>query len=191
MIVTHKFNMDLNHRCILPPVEVVQDDRYCRNLEISLSSNGTAWEIPEDTKAMISFVKSDGTGGSYDVLPDGSEAYVINGSIITVALAPQVCTAAGLARITVALLNGEVQINTFSIDVHVHRNPGIETVSKDYVKVLGMLADGGWTPNMYLATDEEGNVTVKDIELNELAPISEALEQIIAIQVELIGGDSQ
>lgn len=191
MIVTHKFEMDLINCGIPSTIDVVQDDRYSRNLEISLTADGSACEIPENTTAMIHYVKADGTGGNYNAMPNGSEAYVIDGSVITVALAPQVCTSPGLVRLIITLLNGEIKLNTFSVNVYVHGNPGLETVSENYVKVMGMMADRGWTPNMYLATDEKGNVTVKDIEVNELAPISQALDEIIAIQETLIGGDSR
>ena len=158
MIITHKITMDLTRRRVLPMVEAVQDDKYSRNLEFTLLADGEAWEVPEGTTAVVRFAKADGTGGNYDTLPDGSAAYTINGNVVTVALAPQVCTAPGPVRLAVGLINDAQEINTFDVCVHVWPNPGLEVTSEGYYQVIGALAASGWEPNMYLGTDAEGNV---------------------------------
>ena len=161
MIITHKINMDLSARGVTQRVDAVQDDKYSRNLELSMYANGTGWDIPDDTTAVIRYCKPDGTGGNYDTMPDGSSAYSINGNILTVSLAPQVCTAAGMVMLAVGLLRGESEINTFTINIVVHPNPGIDMVSENYTNQTYVKVSG-WDPNKYLGTDENGDVIVKD-----------------------------
>lgn len=158
MIITSKINMDLSVRGVMPRVDAVQDDKYSRNLEITLYENGVAWTPPSGTAAIVRYKKSDGTGGNYDVLPDGTSAYTISGNVLTVALAPQVCTAPGMVRLAVGLLHGDAEINTFSVKIDVQPNPGIDVVSEDYTNMSNYLRASGWDANMYLGTDEEGNV---------------------------------
>lgn len=158
MIITHKINMDLARPWIIPPVSVMQDDKYSRNLELTLTENGTAWAIPDDVDAIVRFIKSDGTGGNYDALPDGDDAYRIDGNVLTIALAPEVCTAPGLVRLAVGLKKGHRQLHTFDVELHVKKNPGLNTSSNNYFKIAGAVADAGWAPGMILATDANGNV---------------------------------
>ena len=159
MIVTHKLSpMDLTCRGVTQRIDVVQDDRYSRNLEFTLTQNGEAWTIPTAAAAVVRFKKSDGTGGNYDTLPDGSLAYSFSGNVLTVALAPQVCTAPGLVLLAVGLLYGDAEINTFTVHIVVQPNPGIDVVSEDYSHIAGYVKSAGWTPNMFLGTDADGNV---------------------------------
>ena len=83
MIITSKIEMDLALSGQTPEVEAVQDDKYSRNLEVSLLAAGTPWEVPAGTYAVVRYMKPDGTGGSYDTLPDGSAACSISGSAIS------------------------------------------------------------------------------------------------------------
>lgn len=159
MIVTHKLStMDLTSRGVTQRIDVVQDDRYSRNLEIQLTANGLPWTIPPAAAAVVRFKKSDGTGGNYDTLPDGSVAYSFSGNVLTVALAPQVCTAPGQVLLAVGLMQGDAEINTFTVHVIVQPNPGIDVVSEDYNHIAGYVKSAGWTPNMFLGTDADGNV---------------------------------
>lgn len=133
MMITHKLlPMDLAILGTTQWVNVVQDDQYSRNVEFTLTQNGAAWPIPDDATAVIRYKKPDGTGGNYDLLPDGTEAYRIDGNVLTVALAPQVCTAPGLVLLAVGLYHGAAEINTFSVNIAVHPNPGIDVISEDY-----------------------------------------------------------
>ena len=162
MIITHKVTVDLLEKTERSPIELMQDDRYSRDLQLTLLTNGAAWTIPSGAAAVVYYSKGDGTGGSYDALPDGSAACSISGNILTVKLAPQVCTAAGKVRVAVELTDGKTVINTFPVTLEVRPNPGVEAVSEDYSKVLGMVADSGWEPDLYLGTDENGCVVAKE-----------------------------
>lgn len=163
MIITHKLqSMDLTNKQNMSRIDVVQDDKYSRDIEFTLTENGVAWQIPDGTTAVVRYKKPDGTGGNYDALPDGSTAYQINGNVLTVALAPQVCTVPGQVQLSVGLIHGSAEINTFTVNIAVHPNPGAEYQSEDYIKLSGAVPNSGWTPNMYLGTDASGNVVAKE-----------------------------
>lgn len=133
MIVTHKITMELTRGDILAAENVVQSDKYSRQLEITLLANAVPWNIPEDATILIRYRKPDSKGGEYDTLPDGTTAYSFNGNVVTVALAPQVCTVVGRVALTVAILQGTAEINTFVINLEVHENPGTNVAgSEDY-----------------------------------------------------------
>lgn len=163
MISTTKIEMDVSRNIgkFVPSIDVVQDDRYSRNIEITVLSNGTAVSLI-GKRALIRYVKADGTGGNYDALPDGTPAFTISGNVLTVALAPQVCTFPGIVKMAVAIIDGETYLHTFPLDIKVHRNPGLQIVSENYLKIAGAVADAGWPANMYLGTDEKGNVIAKE-----------------------------
>lgn len=128
----------------LSTVHVVQGDAYSRLVTFDLYSNGKKYMPPEGTTAIVRYRKDDGTGGNYEVLPDGSAAYTINGNMLTVTLAPQVCIVPGLVQLAVGLILGNAEINTFSVRVVVQPNPGLEYQSESHVKLAGTVADSGW-----------------------------------------------
>lgn len=163
MIITHKLQpMDLTHKQNTIRVDVVQEDKYSRNVEFALTENGVAWQIPDGTTAVVRYKKPDGTGGNYDTLPDGSTAYQISGNVLAVALAPQVCTVPGSVQLSVGLIRGSAEINTFTVNIVVQPNPGATYQSEDYIKLSGAIPNSGWSPNMYLGTDAQGNVVAKE-----------------------------
>ena len=136
MIITHKIKMDLCRRRIVPPVTVVQDDKYSRNLELTMTCGDAPWSPPAGTDVAVSYRKADGTGGKYNALPDGTIAGTVVNNVVTVALAPQVCTAPGLVRLVVGLVNGQQELHSFVIEIVVQSNPGIDVAeSEDYEKL--------------------------------------------------------
>lgn len=180
MIITHKLKpMDWANRDRVQQIDVVQDDKYSRNLEIPLTVNGAPWMIPEGTEAVIRYRKADDTGGNYDTLPDGSGAYTISGNVLTVALAPQVCTASGLVSLAVGLIRGSAEINTFVISILVHPNPGAAYASEDYIRLSGAVANSGWKPNLYLGTDADGNVVAREGSGVTMSQVNEAIDEKI------------
>ena len=162
MIVTHELKMDLGRREDTPVIHVVQDDRYSRDLSISLYSQGRPWSPDPEVSVLVGYEKPDGTGGSYNTLPDGAAAWRIAGHRLTIALAPQVCTASGRVDLSVVLVKDDARISSFPISLQVHPTPGLRAVSQDYYHVTGTLPNSGWTPDKLLATDSGGHVVTVD-----------------------------
>lgn len=158
MVITHNITIDLSRMNVVPVLQMVQSDQYSRDIAFSLTFENSPWTIPSGTTAIVRYRKRDGTGGSYDTMPDGAKAYTIGTGKVTVKLAPQVLTVPGIAELSVALVNGKEYLHTFPLKIDVQRNPGLAATSENYFKVIGAVASSGWEPNRYLGTDENGNV---------------------------------
>lgn len=177
MIITHKLTMDLG-RCGNPPlIDAVQDDRYTRNVELTMLDQGSPWVVPADAKIAVAYRKADNTGGHYDTLPDGSSAWSVSGNVLTIALAPQTLTAAGMVSLSAQVTLGEQVISTFRFLIHVHRNVAAGLFrSDDYVNLQQWclpifeqkVDSSGWTPGCFLGADALGNVVAR--EASELLP---------------------
>lgn len=135
MIVTSKIRMDLANRGSIPVVYAVQSDEYSRNIELHLTNNGVAADIDDATAVSVSYEKPDGTRGIYDELPDGSKAWSIDGSVVTIAIAPQALTVDGDVEMSVGLVLGGATIHSFPVTVRVDKLPGFGGVSEDYIGV--------------------------------------------------------
>lgn len=159
MIVTHEIKMDLTQGGEFPVLEAVQDDKYSRNLKLNLFFGNLPWLLPEGTTGIIRFCKPDGKGGEYDTLPDGQGAFSISENVVDVALAPQVLTVAGLVQLEICLTHADSQLTTFRLLLNVQPNLKAQLMgSEDYYCVEELLRRSGWVPDMFLGTDEEGNV---------------------------------
>lgn len=139
MKITHKISMDLD-RYSVPGFDAVCGDRNTRELEIALYAGGQAWEIPAEASVSVRYQKPDGTGGFYDLLPDGSPAWGISGNEISIVLAPQTLTVPGCVILTVCLTAGEREISTFQILMNVRPAVGmVPADSGDYWYLSGCL----------------------------------------------------
>ena len=164
MIITNKLTMDLTKPNWMAAIDAVQDDQYCRNLEITLLSGGDAWAIPEDASVLIRYSKSDGTGGIYDTMPDGTKAWAAEGNLLTAFLAPQVLTSAGSVLLGITISRGIHQISTFAVLISVHPAVGKDLEeSQPYVSVHSFLpAPAYGTIGQFLriaAVDDLGYIT--------------------------------
>ena len=176
MIITTKVEkQDLTMRGPVSVISAAQGDQYSRNIEIALYQNGEEFIIPEKTTAIISFKKKDGTGGNYDTLPNNEAAYIIDGNIVTVKLAPQVLTCPGRVELSVGLVDGETKIYTFLLYIDVQPNPGLKAISGNYYQVIGGIAGYGWEPEKYLGTDKDGNVVAVDAPKSGGATVEDVL----------------
>ena len=137
MIMTHKLEMDLLEPGSIRRIYAVQDDRYSRNLELTLYAGLEPWTVPENVQTVIRYRKPDGTGGEYNVLPDGSSAWMAENNVLTVALAPQVLTVPGTVMMSVMLQKDRAQLSSFEICLIVKRavREDIED-SEDYVNIM-------------------------------------------------------
>ncbi len=139
MLVTYPLRLELDQSQSLPPIPVVQEDSGSRALALALYAGGESWPIPEGVTPVVRYRKPDGTGGSYDTLPDGSVACTISGNVITCTLAPQVCTVQGPVQLAVSLLLGESILSTFHVDLLVRGLPSAGAESEDYRYVTAFL----------------------------------------------------
>ena len=163
MIITTQINMDLIRTEKTPTVRLVCDDKLSRAVQLNLFADGEAVELPKNGKVLVRYGKPDGTGGSYDTLPDGSKAWSIEGGAVTVALAPQMCNVPGKVKLTVTLLDGEKELNCFTVYLDVQGHVGEPEESEDYIYITGYLPQpGAAAVGQYLqvaGVDAKGRVT--------------------------------
>lgn len=195
MIITNKVNMDLQQPGILPAIAAVQNDRYSRNIAFTLYSGGEAWAIPETAAVLVRYSKSDGTGGKYDTMPDGTQAWSLEANVLTVALAPQVLTVAGAVHLSVTLLEGSDQISTFALVLNVHPAVGEEvSESEEFVHLTGFLpAPASAEVGQYFrvsSVNEHGRVTgVEAVDLEDLGTQDTSDEELLASTYTLTEAD--
>lgn len=134
MKITHKITADLQNSTVPPRLAMVQCDYNSREVEVTVTSGNKAW-IPENMETVfLRYRKSDGTGGSYDALPDGTKAWAVEENRVTVCIAPQMLTVPGLVEAQLVLKYDKQYVATFSFYIVVERDPSIGTVeSENYV----------------------------------------------------------
>lgn len=143
MNVTQKVTLDLVRRGLDPTVYAIQGDSLSRVLAVELLANGIPWEIPAEAAVLIRYRKPDGTGGTYDTLPDGTRAWSAAENLLTVTLAPQVCTAAGTVEMELTLLMEPAQLTTFRLELRVSGQLPDGAHSQNYVNLAAWLSDHG------------------------------------------------
>lgn len=140
MIVTHYVTIDLQDKGAVPQIDATQDDQYTRDLAIRLMEGDSAWTIPEDAAVVIRYCKSDGVGGEYDTMPDGSAAWSAEGNVLRLALAPQVLTCPGTVMLSATMIREAEVLSIFSVAISVRpRVRGIFAESEAYYNVSGFL----------------------------------------------------
>lgn len=143
MIINKRLKIDFAQRGLCQQVFVVQGDCLSRGITFSLYENGTPWELPSGVTPALRYGKSDGTGGVYDTLPDGSAAWTAEGNEVGMLLAPQVMTVPGLVQCQLMLAKNETILGSFSFHLIVEQDPAYDAVeSKGYFnwsKVVGNL----------------------------------------------------
>lgn len=133
MTVIHDITMDLLRPGVRPLVCAVQGEACSRVLCFHLKQDGTAFSLPEGVRAAVRFGKSDGTGGIYDTLPDGTAACSVSANTVSVTLAPQVLTCPGPVQLQPELtLEGRLLCG-FTVCVLVEADPSAGAdKSEDY-----------------------------------------------------------
>ena len=134
MIITNKINAYI-HQNGEYRMDAVQGDT-ARVLELSLYCGAEKWPVPQGAAVQVRFRKSDGTGGNYDTLPDGTRGYMVADNVVFVALAPQVLTVAGETEVQVLLAWDQGEMACFTIRINVQADPSRDTLeSEDYVNL--------------------------------------------------------
>ena len=140
MIVTHNVTIDLQDKGAVPQIDATQDDQYTRDLAIHLMEGQSPWTVPEDAAVVIRYCKSDGVGGEYDTMPDGSAAWSAEENVLRLALAPQVLTCPGTVMLSATMIRETEILSIFSVAISVRpRVQGIFGESEAYYNVSGFL----------------------------------------------------
>lgn len=141
MIVKQNLRMDLCRCGCTPMISAVQGEANTRVIVLALYANGTAWDIPDGSTAVVAFQKPDGKKGIYDKLPDGSAAVTLADSVAEATLAPQVLTAAGRVTVSVNFYDKDGDtLATFPFTVAVAPNPAVDAeASEDYFNYVNPL----------------------------------------------------
>ncbi len=174
MIISHKINqhLDRNEEHL---VEAVQGDSG-RELVMNLYHQNAMWTPPEDTMALIRFAGSNGFGGCYDTMPDGTAAWSISGSVLTVRLAPQVLATPGITRVQVLLMDAQASVATFSVLIRVQVDPSAEAMeAEDYVnlsrwigeEVAKQVTDAVAPPAVFKTTLSEGCLDCEFVDMED------------------------
>ena len=125
MQVTHKIEIHLDDKRLVPPIDAVQGDAYTRKLEFSLYSGGEKWPVPDSVSVAVGYSGAAGRG-LYDTLPDGSKAYMTAGNVVTITLIPQVVAMHGRTIVTIVFTDSTgKQLATFGVEVRVAPNPAV------------------------------------------------------------------
>lgn len=134
MIITHKIKIDMCRRSVPENIDAVQGDGNTRAIQITLTADSVAWEIPSGTTAAVAFLKPDGTKGLYDKLPNGDAAISMSGNTVTAIMAPQVLTCVGAVMASIVFYDRDMDtLATFPFRITAARNPAAgEQVSNDY-----------------------------------------------------------
>ncbi len=123
MVITHKVKAELMKKDGLPRLEAVQGDSDSRAVQLELTADGAAWQPPALDTVMVRYDRADGSGGIYDTLADGTAAWVAEGNLLTIILAPQVCGCPGPVQLAVSMVAAGKILNTFSLVLVVHGLP--------------------------------------------------------------------
>ena len=117
MLVTKKLTVDLARKSVLGTVDAVRGDSAIA-LEMTLLCDGTPWTVPDDASVIVRYGQGNACG-TYDSLSDGTPAWSVSGNVLTVRVAPEVCSVAGKTDFQVTILAGARQISTFRMTVDV------------------------------------------------------------------------
>lgn len=142
MLITNTITMAIDRRGVMPIIDAVQGDENTRVVEISLMNGNQPWTIPLNTSALVRYRKSDGTGGIYNTMEDGSAATTAIGNKITATLAKQVLTVPGMVSVQVELINDGNILSTFTFGIDVQEDPSVGVVeSEEYVNFSEYIAE--------------------------------------------------
>ena len=141
-VITNEISFDLMKPADAPVIHAVQGDRNTRSVKLSLFCDGEPWQVPEGTLLAIRYGRVTQTGGYYDTLPDGTCAWEYEDNSITIVLAPQMMSSAGVVDTQVEMIMGDQMLATFSFKLMVEVNPaaGIST-PETYINWLQWMKD--------------------------------------------------
>lgn len=190
MNIQNAITIDLMRPGITRRTYAVEGDSGTRTVQLLLRRGDEEWTVPDGTAASVVYSKSDGTSGWYDTLPDGAQACTIDGSTITVALAPQMMAVSGIVAAAVILRDGDGnRLSTFDFLIDVRSSPADDTAIGDYYNLrFGMSMEElqAWIDQ----TEQTVDGTVRFSQVQELSEEqqAQARENIGAVSADEVSG---
>lgn len=133
MEVVHNITIDMVKKGVTPRVYAMQYDTNARAVCVEMLSNGEAWNPPEDAVISLSYQKPDGKIGFYSKLEDDLNAVSVSGNQVSLTLAHQALTVAGVVSAAIVAIKDNQRIAAFPFEIHVSKDPGAgNTNSDDY-----------------------------------------------------------
>lgn len=140
MIITKTINADLWIRERPQEIHAVQGDTAARRVVVKLFANRQPWNPGTDVSIAVRYRKPDGTGGTYDTLPNGEKAWELTENAVSFLLAPQMLALPGRVEVQAELLAGGSVLASFLFDVLVEENVAAGAVkSRNYFNWLQRL----------------------------------------------------
>lgn len=115
----------------------VAGDRNSRMLVFALTENKAPWTVPEGVRAALAFETPSGFRGEYDTMPDGTDAFSVEGNQVRVRLIDQVMAEPGAVKLVLILRDQAVgQLSAFPVRLFVARGiGGTQQLPKEYYRV--------------------------------------------------------
>ena len=132
MELINKITIDMVRKGAAPILYAVQGESYTRTIEAKLFQNGYPVDT-ENTTISFAYKKPDGTSGWYDTLPNGEPAATKIDGGVSVKLAPQVLTVAGIVDCVIRLetIEGSARATTFNLSIDVAEDPSANKLESD------------------------------------------------------------
>lgn len=113
--IIKKLKIDLQNPGSTPIIYAVQHDSNVRSLQLELLNGHSPFFIPKDVRVVVRYSRSDGTGGEFDTLSDGTVAWSAKKNILQLDIFPALVSVPGSVDITVSLLSGDQHLSVFPI----------------------------------------------------------------------------
>jgi hypothetical protein len=99
---------------------MVQGDTNSRKIEVSLFSDGSAWNVPDGSSVSLRYKNGNGDKGNILDIP-----YEIEKNVVSVTIESDILIASGESILQIVLLNGEHSLSIFSIAIDVQEDPSM------------------------------------------------------------------
>lgn len=135
--IKSNINLDLAHKASPTTIHTVQLDSNTRIISASLFDNGQKWIPWEGATICLSYQKPDGTSGFYSELENGEVAATITDNTISIKLADQVLTVAGIVNASIVFIDDIYKrISTPVFQISVEKSTSFQQLpSNDYYAV--------------------------------------------------------
>lgn len=120
MLITHKVKTDLQRRGITQKLYMVQGDTNSRKIDVSMFSDGYAWNVPEGTSVILRYKNGSGEKGTFSDI-----SYEIENNVVSVTIEADILIASGESILQIVLINGEQSLSIFSISIDVQEDPSM------------------------------------------------------------------